>query len=287
MLTFLTAFVLSYLYHGFGITVGYHRILTHKSLKVPKWLEYFIVSGGYLAFEGSPIYWITTHRVHHKLTDREGDPHTPLDGAWHSFLGWLYAPKVVIPKEQVKVISPDLCRDKLYVLLDCDHSNWHALLCLTLCVAFRVALFVMFGPVVVIANILGATAPFIGAFLVNSICHMKEHGYRNFETEDLSRNVWWVGLIALGEGWHNNHHAIPQSARHGLKPNEIDISWMYISLLKTLGLAKDIRLPKQTRWVTTNANLIKTYNLTVVGADNSIDEYGVPKSTDELVGASK
>lgn len=243
MLVFTIAFLTSYLYHGLGITIGYHRILAHRALKVPRILEYFIVSGGYLCFEGSPISWVTTHRVHHKTTDKEGDPHSPRMGFWHSFAGWLFDPIYKSTKDQAAVICPDLKRDAFYNLLDRVNPKTQWLVCLILCILFRLTLLVLFGPVVMIANILAAISIFIAAFLVNSVCHLPQFGYRNYETEDESRNVWWVGLLALGEGWHNNHHALPQSARHGLTWKEPDISWWFISLLKVLQLARDVRLP--------------------------------------------
>ena len=245
--TFLVVFLLSYLYHGMGITVGYHRLLSHRALKVPRWLEYFIVSGGYLALEGSPVAWVATHRVHHRYSDLEGDPHSPRDGVWHAFMGWLPNPKERFTGESIEQTVPDLWRDPVYRYFDFNHTKTHAWVCLALCVAFRVGIFVFLGPAAVVANLLGMLPAFIGPFWVNSVCHLKGFGYRNFVTEDKSRNVWWVGLIALGEGWHNNHHAVPQSARHGMKPAEFDISWEFIRLLRFLGLATEVRLPKGSK----------------------------------------
>lgn len=247
MVTFWVVFLLSYLYHGMGITVGYHRLLSHRALRVPRWLEYLIVSGGYLALEGSPVAWVATHRVHHRYSDSEGDPHSPRDGGWHAFAGWLTKPKERFTGEQIEQTVPDLWRDPVYRFFDFNHTKNHAWVCLALCIALRVVLWVTLGPLAVVANIAGMLTAFIGPFWVNSVCHIQEFGYRNFVTEDGSRNVWWVGLLALGEGWHNNHHAVPQSARHGMKPAEFDISWEFIRLLRWLGLAKDVRLPKGTR----------------------------------------
>jgi fatty-acid desaturase len=244
MLTFWVVFLLSWLYHGMGITVGYHRLLSHRAFKCPKLLEYMIVSGGYLALEGSPVSWVATHRVHHRYSDHEGDPHSPVHGMWHSFAGWLLKPRVRFANEQIEQIVPDLWRDPVYRFFDFNHERKHALVCLGLCILLRVAIFIYLGPVALLANIMGMLTAFIGPFWVNSVCHLKEFGYRNFATEDGSRNVWWVGLIGLGEGWHNNHHAVPQSARHGMKPSEFDISWYFIKFLSLIGLVTDIRLPK-------------------------------------------
>jgi fatty-acid desaturase len=274
MVTFLIAFLLSYMYHGFGITVGYHRLLSHRAFKCPRWVEYLIVSGGYLALEGSPVSWVATHRVHHRFSDMEGDPHSPKDGLWHAFAGWLPNPIVRMTGEQIEQTVPDLWRDPVYRFLDFNHSRNHAWVCLGLCIALRVALFFLFGPIVVAANLAGMLAAFLGPFWVNSICHIREFGYRNFITEDGSRNVWWVGLVALGEGWHNNHHAVPQSARHGLKPAEIDFSWYFISVLRALGLATEIRLPKGSR------------STPVLDAALAA-ELNVPCVADEVVAATK
>lgn len=245
MLTFWIVFLLSYMYHGMGITVGYHRLLSHKAFKCPRWVEYLIVSGGYLALEGSPVAWVATHRVHHRYSDVSGmDPHTPVDGLWHSFVGWLTNPKVKFTPDQIEQTVPDLWRDPVYRFFDFNHTKNHAWVCLALCILVRVPIFIYLGPWALVANLLGTIMPFLGPFWVNSVCHLQDFGYRNFVTEEGSRNVWWVGLIALGEGWHNNHHAVPQSARHGMKGSEIDVSWYFIKTLGMLGLATDIRLPK-------------------------------------------
>ncbi|HEY9788570.1 MAG TPA: fatty acid desaturase [Candidatus Obscuribacterales bacterium] len=245
MLLFITIFLTSYLYHGLGITVGYHRILAHRALKVPRLLEYFIVSGGYLCFEGSPIAWVTTHRIHHKTTDKEGDPHSPRNGFWHAFVGWLFDPSYKSNKDQFAIVAPDLRRDPVYRLFDPPEAKVQWLVCLGICLAFRLLLFLTLGPWAVLANLLAAGTVFVAAFLVNSVCHLPRFGYRAYETADESRNVWWVGLLALGEGWHNNHHAMPQSARHGLTWYEPDISWWAIWLLRQVGLARNVRLPAQ------------------------------------------
>jgi fatty-acid desaturase len=249
MTLFFIAFLASYLYHGLGITIGYHRLLSHRAFRCPRWLEYVIVSGGYLAFEGSPVSWVATHRTHHRFTDRDGDPHKPADGFWHSFAGWLVRPKVVLSGQSAEQICPDLWRDKLYRFLDLNHSAGHALLCLIICLGVRAISFCALGPGVLAANLLGTLLAFIAPFCVNSFCHLEKLGYRNFETNDVSRNVWWVGILALGEGWHNNHHAVPQSARHGMTASEIDASWLFIRALEKLGLVTGVHLPGPGRSV--------------------------------------
>jgi fatty-acid desaturase len=268
MLTFLVVYIVSYMYHGMGITVGYHRLLSHRAFKCNRFVEYWIVSGGYLALEGSPISWVATHRVHHRFSDMDGDPHSPKDGFWHAFVGWLPNPKVKFTGEQIEQIVPDLMRDPVYRYLDFDHKRKHALVCLAACIALRVAIFVAFGPIALLANIAAMLTAFLGPFWVNSVCHLKEHGYRNFVTEDGSRNVWWVGLIGLGEGWHNNHHALPTSARHGIKPNEFDTSWYFIKALSLVGLITDIKLPKGAKsTICLDPVLAKQLNVTFVSEE--------------------
>lgn len=245
METFLLAFLVFYWYHTSGITIGYHRLLSHKSLRLPKWLEYLIVSGGYLALEGSPIFWVTTHRLHHRYSDQNGDPHSPMDGLWHAFISWMWKPKVLISAEESRRIAPDLYRDPVYNFLHCRHTHFDGVLCLVFAAIYRLLIYVLFGPVVLAANLCATFFAFLGPLLVNSVGHMRRFGYQTYDAGDDSRNVWFVAMLSLGEGWHNNHHAFPQSARHGLKTLEIDPSWMAICLLKFLGLAKDIRLPKK------------------------------------------
>ncbi len=243
-MTFFIAFLIFYPFHTLGITLGYHRLLSHRSLRVPKWLEYFIVSGGYLALEGSPIFWVTTHRLHHRYSDHPGDPHSPHDGLWHAFISWMWKPAVIITAEESRKHGPDLYRDPVYKFLHCRHTHWDGILCLAISVVYRVIIFALFGPAVLAANLLATLMAFVGPLLVNSFSHLKRFGYESYKCGDDSRNVWFVALLSLGEGWHNNHHAFPQSARHGLKPVEIDGTWLAICLLRTLGLARDVRLPQ-------------------------------------------
>jgi fatty-acid desaturase len=244
MFLFIVAFVLSYTWGVLGISLGYHRGLSHRSFKLPLLLEYFFVIGGYLVFEGGPIFWVASHRLHHRYSDLPGDPHSPNDGSWHAFLGWMSKPVVNITEEQYKTIVPDLFKDPFYRFLHAGGSGRDGYLCLAINVVLRIALLVAFGPYVFVGNLLGSAGAFVAPLLVNSVCHMKRFGYRNFETTDLSRNVWFVALASFGEGWHNNHHEYPQSARHGMKPLEFDFSWLVLQVLTLFGAARNIRLPK-------------------------------------------
>lgn len=244
IILFFVSFCIFYFYHTAGITLGYHRLLSHRSLVVPKWVEYLFVSGGYLTFEGSPIFWVATHRLHHRYSDHEGDPHRPLDGLFHAFVSWMWKPKVLIDSKKSREQVPDLYRDPIYRLLHCNHNGWEGHLCLAIGVVFRVLIFYCFGFWVLLGNLAATAMAFLGPLLVNSIGHMRRFGYETYNCGDNSRNVWYVAMLSMGEGWHNNHHAFPQSARHGLKSSEIDPTWITIRLLEKLGIAHSIRLPK-------------------------------------------
>jgi stearoyl-CoA desaturase (delta-9 desaturase) len=262
MTTFFIAFAIFYVFHAQGITLGYHRLLSHKSLKVPKWLEYFVVSGGYLCLEGSPIFWVTTHRLHHRYSDHDGDPHAPKDGLFHAFVSWMWKPQVYISAKESRELAPDLYRDPVYRALHAGHTHWDGILCLFFAVAFRVAIYFLFGPVVLAANLLATFMSFLGPLLVNSVGHLRQFGYQTYDCNDDSRNVFLVAMLSMGEGWHNNHHAFPTSARHGLTWREPDPTWLTISILKLLGLAKEIRLPKnQSHFATARTRAEQTADM--------------------------
>jgi stearoyl-CoA desaturase (delta-9 desaturase) len=244
MISFIVAFVIAYGWGVLGISLGYHRGLSHRSFKLPQWLEYFFIIGAYLVFEGGPIFWVASHRLHHRYSDQPGDPHSPKDGVWHSILGWMSKPTTIISEAQYKTICPDLFKDKFYCWLHAGGNGRDGYLCLTINVALRLVLLAVFGPWALLGNLLGSVGAFIAPLLVNSICHMPKFGYQNFKTTDLSQNVWFVALASFGEGWHNNHHEYPQSARHGMKPWEYDFSYSVLRVLEVLGIARNIRLPK-------------------------------------------
>lgn len=246
-ITFVAWFVVSYYYYGIGITLGYHRLLTHKSLKVPRWLGYLIVAGGYLCLMGSPIVWVAVHRLHHQKSDAPGDPHSPNDGFYHALVGWMFKMDDVQSEDELKRAAADLLNDPVYRMLGAEHKAWVALLCLGVNVVVRIPILVFFGWPALLGNVAAGWVVFWSTQFVNTFCHMRSFGYRNFETREGSRNVWWVALLALGEGWHNNHHAIPKSARHGMAWWEFDITWTTIWVLEKLGLATDIVLPAPER----------------------------------------
>ncbi len=237
------SFFATYLYVGCGITLGYHRLLTHKSLQLPKWLEYLIVSGGYFCLMGSPIVWVAVHRLHHLKSDQPGDPHSPRDGFTHALYKWMFEMHKYQSDDEVKKICTDMTDDPVYKRLGMSHTADQAMMCLVVNIVARVIILLAFGWVATLANIAATFAVFWSTQFVNTFCHMKEHGYRTFNTREDSRNVWWVGILAVGEGWHNNHHAMPKSARHGMTWKEVDITWMAIWILEKLGLAKAVVRP--------------------------------------------
>ena len=217
-----------------GIGMGYHRLLTHRGYKTPKWLEYVLAVCATTALEGGPIVWVATHRVHHQLTDREGDPHSPKDGGWWSHAGWIIRGKGAAGEPEVLAkYAPDLLRDRFMVKLTDYHWVPLTVIALTL---------LWFGgwPMVFWAVFLRVTVGLHATWLVNSATHM--WGSKRFPTRDESRNNWWVALLTGGEGWHNNHHAYPVSARHGLAWYEFDPNYYGIWLLKKLGLARQVNV---------------------------------------------
>ncbi len=217
-----------------GIGIGYHRLLTHRGFKTPKFVEYFLTLCGALALEGGPIAWVANHRLHHAHAERDGDPHSPRQGFWWSHMGWIV--NGVSDHREVESLArhaPDLAKDRFHLRI----SRWNFMPQMVLFGILYWAggwQFVLWGICVRVVFSWHATC------FVNSAAHV--WGSRHFETPDDSRNNWWVALMTFGEGWHNNHHAHPAAARHGLAWYEIDINWCGIWTLEKLGLVKKIRL---------------------------------------------
>ncbi len=227
-----------------GIGMCYHRLLTHRGYQVPKWVEYVMTVFATLSLEGGPIFWVSTHRVHHQLSDQEGDPHTPREGKWWAHTGWiLFGEALHAQTEALARYSPDLHRDRVHVWL----SKYHWLPITVSGLALLAGGWYWGGWVNGVAMLLWGvclrvTIGLHATWLVNSATHL--WGSRRFETKDDSRNSWWVALLTGGEGWHNNHHAHPVSARHGLAWYEIDPNFWGIWLLAKLGLARKIQVAK-------------------------------------------
>jgi fatty-acid desaturase len=232
----LVALVLHWLAVGFGISLGYHRLHTHRGFKTSKAFEYFLAVCGTLTLEGGPLFWVATHRQHHQLSDHEGDPHSPRDGGFWAHMGWIlfgdahHNNTVLMAK-----YAPDLAADPFYHWLNTWHWLPLTVLGFTLLAVGGWGL-VFWGIALRVVVGLHAT------WLVNSATHM--WGSRRFETRDDSRNSWWVALLTFGEGWHNNHHAHPVSARHGLEWYEFDISWITLKLLNAVGVVRDLKVAK-------------------------------------------
>lgn len=229
----ITAIVLYWVGGSLGIGMGFHRLLTHRGYKVPKAVEYFLAICGTLALEGGPIQWVVTHRIHHAHADRAGDPHTPRDGGWWAHIGWiLWGTAQNHDAATMARYAPDLMKDPFYRVL----NNFYYIPLLIV----GVMLFVFGGWGVMLWGVFLRLVIMLHAtWLVNSATHL--WGRTRFETSDDSRNSWWVALLTFGEGWHNNHHAHPTSARHGLHWYEIDINWLGIRALQLLGLAHGIK----------------------------------------------
>ena len=228
------AFLVHFVCIGFGIGLGYHRLHTHRSYKVPKVLEYFFAICGCMTLEGGPISWVATHRKHHQFSDEEGDPHSPREGGWWAHILWMSLGDPFHNKIELgKKYAPDLVRDPFYVWL--NEYHWLPV------TVFGLSVWAIFGYQALLWTVfLRVTYGLHVTWLVNSASHM--WGGRRFNTRDDSRNNWWVALLTFGEGWHNNHHAHPVSARHGLAWYELDITWMQIWLMKKLGIAKNVKV---------------------------------------------
>jgi stearoyl-CoA desaturase (delta-9 desaturase) len=219
---------------GLGISLGYHRLHTHRSYKVPLALEYFFAVCGTLTLEGGPIFWVAVHRIHHQKSDQPGDPHSPREGAWWAHIGWILFGKTNHNNTRMLAkYAPDVARHSFYVWLNNYHWVPFVILGALLYLVGGWALFLW-------CMCARTVAALHATWLVNSATHM--WGARRFATRDDSRNNWWVALITFGEGWHNNHHAHPTSARHGLTWYEFDPSWLLIKALRYFGVAKAVQV---------------------------------------------
>lgn len=220
-----------------GITLCYHRLLSHRSFKTHKLVKYFLMLCGTLSLEGDPAWWVATHRLHHRESDQEMDPHSPrVSFAWAHMLWLLYDDGRASDPKVLKQFIPDLVDDPwakfleknflqvnlgfLAVLLVLGYAlgGWHT--------AISMAIWGGFFRIVWVWHI---------TWFVNSVTHI--FGYRNYETKDDSRNIWWVALLAFGEGWHNNHHANPSAAKSGHRWWEFDLTYGIIKLMQMTGLA--------------------------------------------------
>jgi fatty-acid desaturase len=232
---FITVF-LYWMTIGLGISMGYHRLHTHRGYKCPVWLEYFFAVCGALTLEGGPIFWVAVHRVHHQKSDQHGDPHSPREGFFWAHMGWIiFGEGNHNNTRMMSKYAPDLAKHRFYRVL----NNWHWV---PLVVLAAVLLAIGGLPLMLWGTCVRVVFGLHSTWLVNSATHM--WGGRRFATRDDSRNNWWVAALTFGEGWHNNHHAHPVSIRHGLAWYEIDHSWILVNILKKVGLAWDLKVAK-------------------------------------------
>ena len=245
-------FAITYVISGMGVTVGFHRLLTHRSFDAPRWVKLSLAIAGSFSIQGGVTKWVADHRRHHAFTDKPGDPHSPhlietsgvkgvIQGLWHAHMGWFF------DKEQTNIarFAPDLLKDKGFVLVNKLTPLW-----ITLSLVFPA----MVG-FAITRTLWGAITAYIWGSLVrifllhhvtwsiNSICHF--YGRKAYDAQDESTNNWIMALVSFGEGWHNNHHAFPTSAVHGLEKWQFDPSAYAIKLMKKMKLAYNVHVPTQ------------------------------------------
>lgn len=235
---------------GLGITIGYHRLVAHRGFQTYGWVRAFWTAMGAMALEGCPLQWSTVHRKHHKHSDHEIDPHTPHKkehGMWKGLLfahlGWMFRQHTFV--EDVNKFSPDLRKDPIVMFFHRTYSFW-----ILMSLVIPIGIGYLIQP-----NLMGALYGLLlgGAarifwthhitWSINSVCHV--FGSRPYHSKDKSTNNFLFGVLALGEGWHNNHHAFPNSARHGLRWWQFDLSWIVIRTMSMLGLAWDVKTPSE------------------------------------------
>jgi stearoyl-CoA desaturase (delta-9 desaturase) len=247
-------FVVFYFGTGLGVTVGFHRLFTHQSFDAPPKVRAGLAIAGSMAIQGPVIRWVADHRRHHAFADKPGDPHSPhLDegpgirgvakGLWHAHIGWFFDDE----QTSARRWAPDMVKDPVMRRIDSLFPLW-------VLISFA-------APPVIGFALTGTLGGAISAFLwgslarifflhhvtwsVNSICHF--YGKRPYESDDFSTNNWPLAIVSMGESWHNNHHAFPTSAVHGLEPRQVDMTAGVIRLLQKLNLARDVKVatPKQ------------------------------------------
>jgi len=217
-----------------GVGLGWHRLLTHRGFKAPKWIEYVTSIFATMSMQDPPDKWIATHRMHHAFTDTDKDPHSIRPGFWWAQIGWVvWGPAQDHDEATMKKYVPDLLKDRGHVLI----SRFFY-------IPIIVSGFILFAvggwSMVVWGVFLRVVVGWHTTWFVNSLAHI--YGGRPHETGDLSTNNWFVAILTFGEGWHNNHHAFPTSARHGLKWYQFDMNWITIRILEKLGLATNVKL---------------------------------------------
>jgi len=226
----LVLLVVGFVATGLGVTVGYHRLLTHQSFETHPAIKFILLVLGSMAVEGPAVMWVANHMKHHAFSDQEGDPHSPNQGILHAHWGWLFDFSAV----DVQRYAAHAAEDRVARFVSRTFIVW--------VIAGYVVPFLVAGWEGLVWG--GLFRQFFVqnvTFAVNSVCHC--WGPRPFKTTDVSRNNWVVGILGLGEGWHNNHHAFPASAFHGFRWWEFDLSGRLIRLLESLKLAWNVKRP--------------------------------------------
>jgi fatty-acid desaturase len=219
-----------------GVGLGWHRLLTHRSFKAPKWLEYTLTALGTMSVQDSPDKWVATHRIHHAFVETDKDPHSTRPGFWWAQIGWIvWGTAQDHDQKTLNRYVPDLLKDKGQILIS---RFYYVPIIVSAAILFAIG-----GWPMVVWGVFGRVV--VGwhtTWFVNSLSHI--YGDKPHETGDDSTNNWFVALLTFGEGWHNNHHAFPTSARHGLKWYQFDMNWIAIRILEKLGWATLIKTPE-------------------------------------------
>lgn len=242
----ITTAVVLYLVRGFGVTAGFHRLLAHRSFQTSRPVQFLLALAGSLAMQGGPLWWVAHHRAHHRDTDTAGDIHSPgVHGFWQAHMGWMMSAEAF---QEKGANARDLHR---FPELKFLQRNYVALVLVQAALLFALgaalnALFPHWGTsgaqLLVWGLFVSTVALWHATFMVNSVCHV--WGGRPNRTGDTSTNNGVVALFALGEGWHNNHHAFPFSARHGLRWWQFDLTWLLLRGMERIGLVAHLKVPR-------------------------------------------
>lgn len=232
LLAFVVLIILTQL---FGLSIGFHRLLAHKSFCTSVAVRFLLALVGTLSLQGGPVWWVAIHRLHHKYPDTDHDIHSPNQGFLWSHFGWTLVERPTFRRfHQYAPFAGSIGRDRSLQFLDRTEFPLQALL--------WGALYAYGGwPCVLWGGAARLVCTYHCTWLVGSAAH--RWGYRRYSTSDEARNLWWVSLLTYGEGWHNNHHRMPYSARHGHVWWELDIGWLTLLLLKRCGLVWSLRTP--------------------------------------------
>ena len=238
-----------YVFRGLGITAGYHRLLAHRSFQTSRFMQFMMALAGCLAIQGGPLWWVAHHRSHHRDTDTPADIHSPVTkGFWQSHMGWMMSAGAF---QEKGANSRDLHKfpelkwlQRYYVVVILAQAVGLYALGAALN-AWRPDWGTSGAQMVVWGLFISTVVTWHITFAVNSVCHT--WGKRPHDTGDASTNNPFIGVLAYGEGWHNNHHMYPSSARHGLERWQLDITWLVLKALEKLGLVSDLKIPRQYR----------------------------------------